>query len=369
MAKKKEEQEEENLEEISNDELLKSAYKLLHSLNPLATMIKNSQSNIENYDSTGCYLLDALLSGRIKDGGFPEGRVSTLAAESSTGKTYIALAVAAIAQKKGKVVVLFDSEGAIDAKMCSNLGLDVDKVLYFPVKSIEDCDVACNQLLNQIAQNKQFGKYFFVIDSLGNMTSNIEWTKVAKGDMTANMGRNAQALGGFIQKITPQATNTRTTIICTNHIYDNPGQLYPTLEKNQRGGKNTTYMPSVVVQLTKRWVKEDDATIKTDESSAVGSKDVVGIAISALLIKSRVCKPMLTGSLFLSWETGLSKYYGLLDLAIDFGVVTNKMGKIYKGEEFLGNRKTLAFDSEAIEKLIPEIQEHIDKEWTYKVNF
>ena len=368
MARKKEEVEE-VAEDVSGDELIKSAYKLLHDLNPLATMIKNSQSNIENYDSTGCYLLDAMISGRIKDGGFPEGRVSTLAAETSTGKTYIALTVAAIAQKKGKVVVLFDSEGAIDAKMCANLGLDIDKVIYFPVKSIEDCDIACNQLLEQIGQKKLYGKYFFVIDSLGNMTSNIEWAKVAKGDMTANMGRSAQSLSGFIQKITPQAASTRTTIICTNHVYDNPGQMYPTIEKNQRGGKKVGYMPSVIVQLSKRWVKEDDATIKTDESSAIGSKDVVGIAINALQIKSRVCKPMLTGTLFLSWETGLSKYYGLLDLAIDFGVVTNKMGKIYKGEEFLGNRKSLAFDGEAIEKLIPEIQEHIDKEWTYKVNF
>ena len=115
MARKKNVEEEVPLTEKEVSKRIDDAFKILDECNPLATMMESAQSNIETFDSTGCYALDAIISGKIVGGGFPEGRMSILAAPSSVGKSYIGVRTAALAQKKGKYVVIFDSEYAINS--------------------------------------------------------------------------------------------------------------------------------------------------------------------------------------------------------------------------------------------------------------
>lgn len=141
MAKKKEETKIDfsTLSDKEKQKIIDKAWAVLDDTNPEASMLSEALSNINTFDDTGCCMLNALLSGRIVDGGFPEGRMTVLAAPSSVGKSYIGLQAAALAQKKGKRILIFDSENAIDREFASNLGLDVSKVKYFPVKSIEQC--------------------------------------------------------------------------------------------------------------------------------------------------------------------------------------------------------------------------------------
>ena len=141
MAKKKEETKIDftTLSDKEKQKIIDKAWAVLDDSNPEASMLSEALSNINTFDDTGCCMLNALLSGRIVDGGFPEGRMTVLAAPSSVGKSYIGLQAAALAQKKGKRILIFDSENAIDREFASNLGLDVSKVKYFPVKSIEQC--------------------------------------------------------------------------------------------------------------------------------------------------------------------------------------------------------------------------------------
>lgn len=141
MAKKKEETKIDftTLSDKEKQKIIDKAWAVLDETNPEASMLSEALSNINTFDDTGCCMLNALLSGRIVDGGFPEGRMTVLAAPSSVGKSYIGLQAAALAQKRGKRILIFDSENAIDREFASNLGLDVSKVKYFPVKSIEQC--------------------------------------------------------------------------------------------------------------------------------------------------------------------------------------------------------------------------------------
>lgn len=174
-ASKKKEKEVLSFDELDKkgqDKLIADAFKILDDFNPMSSMLSNSVSNIENYDDTGCYILNALISGHLKDGGFPEGRSTLFAAPSSVGKSYIALQAAANAQKKGKFVVVFDSEFSIDKRFAESLGLDPDNVKYFPVKSIEDCKNGLYKFLDFAGKNKIYGKFFIIIDSLGAMISN-----------------------------------------------------------------------------------------------------------------------------------------------------------------------------------------------------
>lgn len=368
MPRKKAEEEVESSEKDAQKNV-SEAFKVLDKINPLSTMMETALSNIDSFISSGCYALDAMISGRIIGGGFPEGRMATLMAASSVGKSYIGVRTAAIAQKAGKMVVIFDSENAIEKNFCSSLGLDLSKCKYFPVRSIEQCKNAIYQFLSYVMDNGLQGKFFILVDSLGAMISELQFKRAGNDSEASDMGSKSKALGEMITMMNNMSGQSKTTVLCTNHIYENPNSMFPTVEKNQSGGHAAKYYPTTVVQLEARKVKSEDKEILHNEELVAGSMDAVGIDITAKQIKSRVCRPYIKCNLFLSWTRGISRYYGLLDMAESFGVVENRRGKIYKiidGEEkFLGNRREVAFSKDILMELVPEIQQGVDKNWLY----
>lgn len=374
MAKKKEETKIDfsTLSDKEKQKIIDKAWAVLDDSNPEASMLSEALSNINTFDDTGCCMLNALLSGRIVDGGFPEGRMTVLAAPSSVGKSYIGLQAAALAQKKGKRILIFDSENAIDREFASNLGLDVSKVKYFPVKSIEQCKNSMYAFLDFVDKQGMKGQFFILVDSLGGMMSEMDFKRLEDESTSADMGTLAKSMKGFIKMMTIMSARTKTTIVCTNHIFDNPGQMFPSIEKNMSGGKSVKYFSSTVLQLSAVQVKEDDKNIKTGDEAAIGSKGMTGIAIRGLSIKNRVVKPYMEGSMYISWQKGLRKYYGLLDLAQEFDLIYNKAGKLYvraenEGEDdrYIGTKVEIQTSKKFWDEFIPTLQKKIDEHWTY----
>ena len=374
MAKKKEETKIDfsTLSDKEKQKIIDKAWAVLDDTNPEASMLSEALSNINTFDDTGCCMLNALLSGRIVDGGFPEGRMTVLAAPSSVGKSYIGLQAAALAQKKGKRILIFDSENAIDREFASNLGLDVSKVKYFPVKSIEQCKNSMYAFLDFVDKQGMKGQFFILVDSLGGMMSEMDFKRLEDESTSADMGTLAKSMKGFIKMMTIMSARTKTTIVCTNHIFDNPGQMFPSLEKNMSGGKSVKYFSSTVLQLSAVQVKEDDKDRKTGDEAAIGSKGMTGIAIRGLSIKNRVVKPYMEGSMYISWQKGLRKYYGLLDLAQEFDLIYNKGGKLYvraenEGEDdrYIGTKVEIQTSKKFWDEFIPTLQKKIDEHWTY----
>lgn len=374
MAKKKEETKIDfsTLSDKEKQKIIDKAWAVLDDTNPEASMLSEALSNINTFDDTGCCMLNALLSGRIVDGGFPEGRMTVLAAPSSVGKSYIGLQAAALAQKKGKRILIFDSENAIDREFASNLGLDVSKVKYFPVKSIEQCKNSMYAFLDFVDKQGMKGQFFILVDSLGGMMSEMDFKRLEDESTSADMGTLAKSMKGFIKMMTIMSARTKTTIVCTNHIFDNPGQMFPSIEKNMSGGKSVKYFSSTVLQLSAVQVKEDDKNIKTGDEAAIGSKGMTGIAIRGLSIKNRVVKPYMEGSMYISWQKGLRKYYGLLDLAQEFDLIYNKAGKLYvraenEGEDdrYIGTKVEIQTSKKFWDEFIPTLQKKIDEHWTY----
>lgn len=374
MAKKKEETKIDftTLSDKEKQKIIDKAWAVLDDTNPEASMLSEALSNINTFDDTGCCMLNALLSGRIVDGGFPEGRMTVLAAPSSVGKSYIGLQAAALAQKKGKRILIFDSENAIDREFASNLGLDVSKVKYFPVKSIEQCKNSMYAFLDFVDKQGMKGQFFILVDSLGGMMSEMDFKRLEDESTSADMGTLAKSMKGFIKMMTIMSARTKTTIVCTNHIFDNPGQMFPSLEKNMSGGKSVKYFSSTVLQLSAVQVKEDDKDRKTGDEAAIGSKGMTGIAIRGLSIKNRVVKPYMEGSMYISWQKGLRKYYGLLDIAQEFDLIYNKAGKLYvraenEGEDdrYIGTKVEIQTSKKFWDEFIPTLQKKIDEHWTY----
>lgn len=374
MAKKKEETKVDfnALSDKEKQKIIDKAWGVLDESNAEASMLSDALSNINTFDDTGCCMLNALLSGKIVGGGFPEGRMTVLAAPSSVGKSYIGLQAAALAQKKGKRILIFDSENAIDREFATNLGLDVSKVKYFPVKSIEQCKNSMYAFLDFVDKQGMKGQFFILVDSLGGMMSEMDFKRLEDESTSADMGTLAKSMKGFIKMMTIMSARTKTTIVCTNHIFDNPGQMFPSLEKNMSGGKSVKYFSSTVLQLSAVQVKEGDADRKTGDEAAIGSKGMTGIAIRGLSIKNRVVKPYMEGSMYISWQKGLRKYYGLLELAQEFDLIYNKAGKLYirateEGAEdkYIGTKQEIQTSKKFWDEYIPELQKKIDEHWTY----
>ena len=373
MAKKKEEAVEySTLSDKEKQRLIEKAWAVIDETNAEASMLSDALSNINTFDDTGCCMLNALLSGRLVDGGFPEGRMTVMAAPSSVGKSYIGLQAAALAQKKGKRILIFDSENAIDREFATNLGLDVTKVKYFPVKSIEQCKNSMYQFLDFVDKAGMKGQFFILVDSLGGMMSEMDYKRLEKESDSADMGTLAKAMKAFIKMMPIMSARTKTTIVCTNHIFDNPGQMFPSLEKNMSGGKSVKYFSSTVIQLSAVQVKEGDADRKTGDEAAIGSKGMTGIAIRGLSIKNRVVKPYMEGSMYISWQKGLRKYYGLLELAQEFDLIYNKAGRLYirstqdgVEDEYIGTKQEIQTSKKFWDRFIPELQKKIDENWLY----
>lgn len=150
----------------------------------------------------------------------------------------------------------------------------------------------------------------------------------------------------------------------TNHIYDNPNEMYPDLVKCMSGGKACRYLPSIVLQLAKRNLKEKDSG-ESDEA-ALG-KGVAGIEMRCMCVKNRFIRPLVEGSLYLSWANGLDEEYGTLDLAVALGVLVRRgtVYDLYDGTS-LGYAKKFRKDKTLWEtKIYPEIEKRLPNAWGY----
>lgn len=348
------------------DKDIESALSEIDKINPFATYLSDSTlSRVGGWIDTGSYVLNAIISGSLH-GGIPKGRVTMLAGESMTGKSLFVMKILAAAQKEGLTPVIFDTENAIDPEGAERLGLDVSNVKYVPCISIEQTRNALYKFLTSIKEKGLEGKFIVAIDSLGNLQSELSLSRMGKDSTSADMGTNARAMKTLMQTCTNLGAVTQTTILCTNHVYDNPAALFPSIEKNMPGGKSCVYLPSVTVQLARKPMKSDGGKTM-DGETAVGQKSYAGIIIRALTRKNRFIKQYLEGEMYLSFASGLDRYYGLIDLAVGLGAVI-QTGATYQLEDGkkLGYYKQFRKNTDLWENtILPIVEERMKDEWNY----
>ena len=338
----------------------------IDKVNPFATYLEDSTlSRVGGWIDTGSYVLNAIVSGSIH-GGIPKGRVTMLGGESMTGKTLFVLKILANAQKEGLIPVIFDTENAVDPEGAARIGLDISKVKYVPCVTIEQTRNALYKFLTSVKEKGLEGKFIVAIDSLGNLQSELEHSRMGKESTSSDMGSKARAMKSLMQTCTNLGATTQTTILCTNHVYDDPAAMFPSIEKHMPGGKSIVYLPSVTVQLARKPMKSDGGKTM-DAETAVGQKNYAGILIRALTRKNRFIKQYLQGEMFLSFHTGLDRYYGLLDLAVGVGAViqTGSTYQLPDGKK-IGYYKNFRKDIDLWENtILPVLEEKIKTEWAY----
>ena len=352
----------------TNDKELLAAFSDLDKINPLATFLsENTLSTVDKWISTGCGALNAIISGDIVNGGIPSGRITLFSGEAASGKSFIINKILANAQKDhGMMPVIFDSEFDKDKAMAEAAGLDPKKVKYVPVGSIEQLTLQMCSFLDKVIENNLQGRFAIAIDSLGNLASDKEIMDVEKGKTTGDMGLRAKEIKKFFRLVTFKCAAAKCPIVAAMHIYASVGDLYPSLVKKMSGGEGPIYMASVGVQMAARKEKQDednDQDIKLPEG-----KNYSGVTLRMLTVKNRFIPPFLAIENYLSFTTGLDKYSGLYEMAINHGVLGKDGHKdvLLPSNEVIGKYKEWRHNEKIWdEQIIPLLNEKLKIAYKY----
>ncbi len=299
----------------------------------------------DTFVDTGAYIFNALVSGSIF-GGLPSNKITALAGESSTGKTFFALSIVKnfLTQNPDGQVIYFESESAITKSMLSDRGIDVKRLGLVPVTTVQEFRTQAIKVVDEYTKLKKKDRppLMFILDSLGMLSTTKEVEDASAGKETRDMTR-AQVVKSIFRILSLKLGQAGIPLIVTNHTYDVVGSYMP--QKEMGGGSGLKYAASTIIYLSKS--KEKDGT------------EVVGNIIKCKAFKSRFSKEnsMVATRLFYD-ERGLDRYYGLLELGEKYGIF-EKSGNRYKIGETSVYPKSILADPEKY--FTPEIMQALDE--------
>ena len=283
------------------------------------TQLASEIDEQERYVDTGSYIFNALVSGSIF-GGLSGNKITAIAGESSTGKTFFALAVVKnfLEQNPEGGVVYFDTESAITRTLLADRDIDTGRVLVTNVVTIEEFRSQALRIVDNYLKAPEADRkpLMFVLDSLGMLSTNKEIDD-ALADKNVRDMTKSQLVKGAFRMLTLKLGQADIPMIVTNHTYDVIGAYVPT--KEMGGGSGLKYAATSIIYLSKS--KEKDG------------KEVIGNIIKAKMAKSRLSKENQQVGIRLFYdERGLDRYYGLLELGEQGGLWKNVAGRYDMGD-------------------------------------
>ena len=307
------------------------------------TQLASDIDETERYIDTGSYIFNGLVSGSIF-GGVSSNKITAIAGESSTGKTFFSLAVVKnfLDSNPDGYCLYFDTEAAVNKPLLESRGIDLNRLVVVNVVTIEEFRTKALKAVDKYIKMSEEDRKpcMFVLDSLGMLSTEKEITDALNDKQVRDMTKSQLVKGAF-RMLTLKLGQANIPLIVTNHTYDVIGSYVPTKEIG--GGSGLKYAASTIIYLSKK--KEKD------------QKEVIGNIIKAKTHKSRLSKENQEVNIRLYYdERGLDKYYGLLELGELGGMWKNVAGryeingkKIY-GKEILKN-PTEYFTDDIMEQL------------------
>ena len=276
--------------------------------------VANKIDDTERTVDTGSYILNALVSGSVF-GGVSGNKITAIAGETSTGKTYFSLAIVKnfLDKHPDGGVMYFDTESAITKGLLESRGIDLERVGIINVVTIEQFRNRALTVVDKYLGLEESDRkpMMFVLDSLGMLSTEKE-IKDALDDKQVRDMTKSQLVKGAFRMLTLKLGQANVPLIVTNHTYDVIGAYVPT--KEMGGGSGLKYAASTIVYLSKK--KEKDG------------KEVIGNIIKAKTAKSRLSKENQEVLIRLYYdERGLDRYYGLLELGELGGLWKNVAGR------------------------------------------
>jgi len=299
--------------------------------------------DVDSFIDTGSYIFNGLLSGSLY-GGLAANKITALAGESATGKTYFLMGIVKnfLDKDPNAGVIYFESESAITKQMVVDRGIDPKRMVIMPVTTVQEFRTQALKVLDSyLVQHESERKPLFLcLDSLGMLSTTKEVEDTSDGKETRDMTR-AQVLKAAFRVLTLKLGRAKVPMVVTNHTYDVVGSMFP--QKEMGGGSGLKYAASSIIYLTKK--KEKDGT------------EVVGNIIHCKNHKSRLTVENKMVDVRLTYDKGLDRYYGLLELAAKYEIF-KKLATRYElpdgmkqyGKTILNNPETY-FTEEIMQKL------------------
>ena len=307
------------------------------------TQLASDIDETERFVDTGSYIFNGLVSGSIF-GGVSGNKITAIAGESSTGKTFFSLAVVKnfLDSNPDGYCLYFDTEAAVNKSLLADRGIDLNRLVVVNVVTIEEFRgkalKAVDKYLQMPIEDRK--PCMFVLDSLGMLSTEKEITDALNDKQVRDMTKSQLVKGAF-RMLTLKLGQANVPLIVTNHTYDVIGAYIPT--KEMGGGSGLKYAASTIIYLSKK--KEKDG------------KEVIGNIIKAKTHKSRLSKENKTVEIRLYYDDrGLDRYYGLLELGEIGGLWKNVAGRYEIGGKKLYAKQILAepetyFTSEVMQAL------------------
>ena len=263
----------------------------LDKIAPDGALIDDSpMAKIDEWIPTGCYILNAVISGSIF-GGVPNRRSLVLSGDEGAGKTFIALSIGRLAQELNYDILYFDSEGSIDKDFVTRLGVDTSRIRLQPVNTIEEVNFISAKMIETYEDMKSKGqtlpKILVVLDSLGNLSSEKEVDDANEGSNKRDMTKQ-QAIRKLFRVNGLKFAKFGIPLVVVAHNYAAIGAYVPT--KVVSGGGGILYNASIILELSKKKLEDKEAEQKNKENNVDAVK--VGVTISVKPIKQRFARPI-----------------------------------------------------------------------------
>ena len=281
----------------------------------IGTILDNISKNVpiqiekevkeKKFITTGVYLLDAALSGRLLGGGVANNRITAFAGESGAGKSFLCYSCAKNAQKEGYSVIYIDTEQSIDLEDITKFGIDnsLDKFRLIRSNKVEDINITLSQLIDELKEQKMAGyelpKLMIILDSLGQMASNKEKEDLLKGNVKVDFTK-AKALGSLFRSINTDLGFLEIPMLVANHTYLDISSMFPA--EKLKGGNGLLYSASVIGFMSKSKLKTGE-----EDNMDLGQS---GINVLFKTHKNRLAKPKKI-RFDISFIHGMNPYTGL----------------------------------------------------------
>ncbi len=274
-----------------------------------AIMRLGAKSNNEDVEAipTGALPLDIA----IGIGGIPRGRIIEIYGPESSGKSTLAMCIAAQAQKQGGIVAYIDAEHAMDPEYAAKLGVDVDNMLISQPDSGEQGLEIADKLVRSGAVD------LIVVDSVAALVPRAE----IEGEMGDSfVGIQARLMSQGLRKLTPTVSKSKASIIFINQLRQKIGVMWGNPETTP-GGLALKFYSSVRLDI-----RRVEAIKKGDE--------ILGNRVRVKVVKNKVSAPFKTAEFDIMFGIGIDKYGYLLDIGVNDGII-DKAGAFfsYNGEK------------------------------------
>ena len=338
-------------------DFLKALVKDLKDENTSILEDGESSAEFSGCIDTGSFALNAVLSGSLY-GGVPNNKITAFAGESATGKTFFVLGVVKqfLQDNPTGGVIYYDTEAAVTRDMMSTRGIDPKRVIIAEPDTIQKFRTHALKVIESYEKAPKDTRppMLMVLDSLGLLSTSKEVEDSTEGKDVRDMTKS-QLIKGAFRVLTLKLAQVGIPMLVTNHVYEVIGSYVPT--KEMGGGSGLKYAASTIAFLGKK--KEKD-----------GDGDVVGNIIKIKMQKSRFTKEHSQVEVLLTFNKGLDRYYGLLEIAEKYGIF-KKVSTRYElpdGKTAFGKQINSDPEKYYTTEVMEQLEIAVAKEYKYGMN-